>query len=325
MSVSSLNKARVAVLVLLACASVGVPAQTYPTKQIRVVVPFPAGGGADAAIRTIAPHLSESLGQPLVIENRPGASGNIGTQIVAQSPADGYTLLSTYSAFASNEALQMKVPFSAKDFAPITLLAVTPTLFVVNPAMPVKTLKELIALAKKRPGDITYASVGAGTPPHLSAELFNMMAGIKMTHVPYKGGPPALVAVVSGEAQATFVAVSIALPYVKAGRLRTLAVASSERVKSLPDVPTIDESGLRGYEANAWYALLAPVKTPQPIIARLHREAVKALQRPDVRDSYMVQMNVEPSPSTPEQLAALIRSDIDKWTRVVKATGARGD
>lgn len=325
MNIHSLKYLRVAVLVGIALACGGAEAQTYPAKQLRVVVPFPAGGGADIAIRTIAPHLSETLGQPVVIDNRPGASGNIGTQIVAQAAPDGYTLLGTYSAFASNEALDMKVPFGVKDFAPITLLAVTPTVFVVNRSMPVKTLKDLIALAKKRPGEILYASVGAGTPPHLSAELFNMMAGIRMTHVPYKGGPPALVAVISGEAQATFVAVSIALPHIKADKLRPLAIASSARLKALPDIPTIDESGLRGYEADAWYALLAPVRTPQAVIAQLHREAVKALQRRDVRETYLSQMNVEPSPSSPEQLAALIRSDIDKWSKVVKATGTRVD
>lgn len=300
--------------------------ESYPSKLIRVIVPFPAGGGADMAMRTIAPHLGKNLGQSIVIDNRSGASGNIGTEFVAKAAPDGHTLLSTYSAFASNAALYSKLPFdTSRDFVPITLLAVTPTLLVVNPSMPVKSVKELIALAKKRPDEIFYASVGPGTPPHLSAELFNIMTGIKMTHVPYKGGPPSLVAVISGEAQAMIVAVSIALPHIKSGRLRAIAVASLERLKQLPNIPTIDESGLRGYEANAWYALLAPAKTPQQVINRLHRETVKTLQRSDVRESYLMQMSIEPQSSTPEQLAALVKADIEKWTKVVKATGIKVD
>lgn len=316
----------VVALVVVALVGGNVAAQSYPVKLIRVIVPNPAGGGVDVAMRAISPHLSKNLGQQIVIDNRSGAGGRIGTELVANAAPDGYTLLASYSSLASNAAFYTDLPFdTVKDFAPITLVVVTPTLLVVNPSMPVKTVKQLITLAKKRPGEILYASVGAGTPPHLAAELFNMMAAIKMTHVPYKGGPPSVVAVISGEAQITFAAVTITLPHTKSGKLRAIAVASLERLKLLPNIPTIDESGLQGYEANAWYALLAPAKTPQPIIEKLHREIVKVMQRSDVRESLIMQVGVEPVSSTPEQLAALIKSDIEKWSKVVKATGAKVD
>jgi tripartite-type tricarboxylate transporter receptor subunit TctC len=224
-----------------------------------------------------------------------------------------------------NAALYTRLGFDTlNDFAPITLIATVPNILVVNPSLPVKTVKELIALAKKRPGEILYASVGSGTPAHLSAELFNLMAGTKMTHVAYKGAAPSIIALISGETQLTFTTVLVALPYVKSGRLRAVAVASTGRAAVMPEVPTIDESGLRGYESNAWYGLLAPAKTPQPAIDQLHREMVKVLQLAEIRDSFKNQ-GAEPVGNTPDQFRAIIRTEIEKWRKVVQSTGARVD
>ena len=300
-------------------------AQTYPVKPIRVVVPFPAGGGIDTVARILTPKLSESLGQPAVVDNRVGASGTIGTEAVSKAPPDGYTLLATFASHAQNASLYPKLGYdTVKDFAPITLIATVPNILVVNPSLPVKTVKDLIALAKKHPGEILYASIGNGTPAHLSAELFNSMAGIRMTHIAYKGAAPSIVALISGETQLTFTTVLVAMPHVKSGRLRALGVASLKRAAVLPDIPTIDEAGVRGYESNAWYGLLAPAKTPAAIIEQLHRETVKALQLADVRDNLKAQ-GAEPVGSTPRDFATLINAEIEKWRKVVVATGAKAD
>ena len=300
-------------------------AQTYPVKPIRVVVPFPAGGGIDTVARILTPKLTESLGQPAVVDNRVGASGTIGTEAVSKALPDGYTLLATFASHAQNASLYPKLGYdTVKDFAPITLIATVPNILVVNPSLPVKTVKDLIALAKKHPGEILYASIGNGTPAHLSAELFNSMAGIRMTHIAYKGAAPSIVALISGETQLTFTTVLVAMPHVKSGRLRALGVASLKRAAVLPDIPTIDEAGVRGYESNAWYGLLAPAKTPPAIIEQLHRETVKALQLADVRDNLKAQ-GAEPVGSTPREFAALINAEIEKWRKVVVATGAKAD
>ncbi len=300
-------------------------AQPYPSKPIRIVVPFPAGGGVDTTARLLGQKLGAAFNQQFVVDTRPGASGNIGTDIVAKSPPNGLTLLATFSSHATNAALLMNLPFDpVNDFAPISVVLTVPNILVVNPFLPVKTVKELIALAKRHPGKIMYASIGTGTPPHLSAELFNMMAGISMTHVPYKGGPPSMVAVISGEAQLAFQTVFIAMPHLKSDRLRAIAVATLKRIPMFPEVPTIDESGLPGYESSAWYAWLAPAKTPQPIIEQLHREIAKALQLPDVREAILSQ-GAEPGGGTPDQLGALIKADIEKWGRVVKMAKIKVD
>jgi len=300
-------------------------AQTYPVKPIRVVVPFPAGGGIDTVARILTPKLTESLGQPAVVDNRVGASGTIGTEAVSKAPPDGYTLLATFASHAQNASLYPKLGYdTVKDFAPITLIATVPNILVVNPSLPVKTVKDLIALAKKHPGEMLYASIGNGTPAHLSAELFNSMAGIRMTHIAYKGAAPSIVALISGETQLTFTTVLVAMPHVKSGRLRALGVASLKRAAVLPDIPTIDEAGVRGYESNAWYGLLAPAKTPPAIIEQLHRETVKALQLADVRDNLKAQ-GAEPVGSTPRDFATLINAEIEKWRKVVVATGAKAD
>jgi len=290
-----------------------------------MVVPFPAGGGIDTVARVIAPKLAESLGQPVIIDNRVGASGTVGTEAVAKAAPDGYTLLATFASHAQNASLYPKLGYdTVKDFAPITLIATVPNILVINPSLPVKTVKELVALAKKHPGEILYASIGNGTPAHLSAELFNSMAGIRMTHVPYKGAAASIVALISGETQLTFTTVLVAMPHIKSGRLRALGVASLKRSTVLPDVPTIDEAGVRGYESNAWYGLLAPARTPQPILDQLHRETVKTLQNNDVRDNLKGQ-GAEPVGNAPREFAVIIADEIEKWRRVVLATGARAD
>jgi tripartite-type tricarboxylate transporter receptor subunit TctC len=312
-----------AALLLVLAGTAG--AQSWPAKPVRMIVPFPPGGGIDGVARLLSPKLSEQLGQQVIIDNRTGAGGTLGTELVAKAAPDGYTLLATFASHAMNAALYQNLAFdTVADLAPITLIATVPNLLVVNPALPVKTVTDLIALAKKRPGEILYASVGSGTPAHLSAELFNLMAGVKMTHVPYKGAAPSIVALISGETQLTFTTVLVALPYVQAGRLRAIGVCSLKRSPVMPEVPTIDASGLKGYESTAWYGLLAPVKTPAGLIEQLNREAVKAIHTPEVRDSFL-KLGAEPVGSTPDVFGKLIRADIEKWTKVVKATGAKVD
>ena len=322
---SNLGLLTLALAALLGAGAGAAAAQSYPAKPIRLVVPFPAGGGIDAVARLLAPKLSESLGQPVVVDNRVGASGTVGTESVARAAPDGHTLLATFASHAQNASLYSKLGYdTVKDFAPITLIATVPNILVVTPALPVKTIKELIALAKKHPGEILYASIGNGTPSHLSAELFNSMAGVKMTHVPYKGAAPSIIALISGETQLTFTTVLVAMPHVKSGRLRALGVASLQRAAVLPDVPAIDEAGVRGYESNAWYGLLAPAKTPQPVLDQLHRETIKVLQLADVRDNLKSQ-GAEPVGDTPREFGALINAEIEKWRKVVQATGTKAD
>ena len=313
-----------AVAIAVLCVNAAV-AQSYAVKPVRMVVPFPAGGGIDSVARLLAPKLSESLGQPVIVDNRVGASGTVGTEAVAKAAPDGYTLLATFASHAQNASLYSKLGYdTVKDFAPITLIATVPNILVVNPSLPVKTVKDLIALAKKHPGEILYASIGNGTPSHLSAELFNSMAGVKMTHVPYKGAAPSIIALISGETQLTFTTVLVAMPHVKSGRLRALGVASLKRAAVMPDVPTIDEAGVRGYESNAWYGLLAPAKTPQTVLDQLHREIIKVLQLPDVRDNLKGQ-GAEPVGDSPKEFAAIINDEIEKWRKVVQATGTKAD
>ena len=316
---------RVVVLAGLTLAAGAAAAQGYPAKPVRVVVPFPAGGGIDTVARLLSPRLSEMIAQPIVIDNRVGASGTIGTDAVAKAAPDGYTLLATFASHALNASLYSKLPYDTeRDFAPITLIATVPNILVITPSLPVKSVKELIALAKRRPGELLYASIGPGTPAHLSAELFNTMAGVKMTHVPYKGAAASIVALISGESQLTFTTVLIALPHVQSGRLRALGVGSLKRSAVMRDVPTIDEAGLKGYESIAWYGLLAPAKTPAAILDLWQRDTVKALQIPEVRDRLLAQ-GAEPVGSTPAQFAAVIGDDMRKWGRIVRETGAKAE
>jgi len=295
----------------------------YPQKPIRLVAPFAPGGGTDILARLFGQKLSETLGQQIIVDNRGGAGGTVGTDIAAKAPPDGYTLILVSASHAINPGLYQKLPYdSVNDFAPITQLATSPGILVVNPSLPVKSVKDLIALARAKPGQINYASAGSGTPPHLAGELFKVMAKIDMVHVPYKGNAPAFTDVIGGQVSLIFPTMPSAMPFIKSGRLRPIAVTSAKRAPAAPDIPTIAESGLPGYEATSWYGILAPAGTPQQIVARLHEALVSVISAPDMKDRLAAQ-GLDPLGNTPQQFAAVIKSEIVKWTKVVKASGAR--
>jgi len=304
-----------------ALAAPVVLAQAYPAKAIRVIVPSSPGGGTDILARVIAARLTEAWGQQVVVENRAGAGQMIGIELAAKAAPDGYSLLMAASTLAINPVMYKKVPYDAlRDFAPITQAAALPNILVAHPSLPVKNVKELVALAKARPGQLVYASAGHGTSPHLSFELFLYMTGTKMIHVPYKGTGPGAVDTVAGQVQLMMPNLLTALPHVKSGRLRALGVTSAKRSAGVPDVPTIAQAGVPGYEAIQWYGLLAPAGTPREIVTKLHGEIVKILAAPDTREK-LSSDGAEPVGSTPEQFAAFIRAETDKWGKVVKAAG----
>src|SRR5262245_59072458 len=300
------------------CVAIPGHAQQYPVKPVRLVIPYPPGGGSDTIARPLAQKLSESLGQQVVVENRGGASGNIGMETVARSAPDGYTLIFALTAqLAVNPSLFKKIPYDpVRDYEPITQLGTGAYLLVVHPSLPVKSVKELIALVRSRPGQITYASSGNGRGGHLAAELLNTMTGIKMLHVPYKGGGPALIDLLAGQVQVLFATHLSSAPHMQSGRLRALAVSTAKRATGL-DLPTIAEAGVPGYDSGVWYAVLAPAGTPRDIVAKLNAEIVRALKQPDLR-SMLTNNSIEPIGSTPEQLAAYIRSEIKKYARLIK-------
>jgi tripartite-type tricarboxylate transporter receptor subunit TctC len=301
----------------LACA------QHYPTRSIRLVVPSSPGGGTDISARIIAPKLSEYLGQQIVVDNRPGAGTMIGGEIVSRAAPDGYTLLMGVSTLAINPAMYKKMPYDAlRDFAPISQAVSLPNVVVSHPSVPAKNVKELIALAKVRPGQLTFASAGVGTSPHLSMELFLVMAGLKMVHVPYKGSGPGAVDTVAGHVALMAPNMLTALPYIRSGRLRAFGVTSAKRSAGADDIPTIAEAGLPGYEAVQWYGVLAPAGTPRPVIDRLHAEVAKALQQREVREKLSTD-GAEAVGNTPEQFGAYIKAETDKWAKVVKAAGIK--
>jgi tripartite-type tricarboxylate transporter receptor subunit TctC len=297
----------------------------YPSKPVRFILPFPPGGGTDTLGRVIGQKLGELLGQQVVMDNRPGAGANLGAEIAAKSPPDGYTIFMGNVAHTINASLYSKLNYDlVKDFATVTMLASTPNILVVHPSLPVKSVKELVALAKARPGQLDYASSGGGSSSHLAAELFNNMAGVKMTHVPYKGGGPAVVALISGQVSVGFATTPSVMPHVKSNKLRGLAVTSARRLPLAPDLQTISEAGVSGYEAVTWYGLLVPAGTPKEVITRLHAEAVKTLGLPDIRKR-LDASGFEAIGNTPEEYAAYTRNEIDKWAKVIKASGARAD
>jgi len=301
-------------------------ADAYPAKPVRFVVAFPPGGGTDIIARSIAQKLAERIAQQVVVDNRPGAGGNIGTDMVAKSAPDGYTLLmGSAGPLAINASLFGKMPFDPiKDLAPVTLAASTPNVLVVHPALRAATLKELIALAKARPGEINFASSGHGTPAHLAGELFNLMAGVKMVHVPYKGAAPALADLLGGQVQIMFSTMPPALPHVRDGKLRALAVTSAKRSPAAPDLPTLDEIALPGFEANTWHGVVVPAGTSGAIVGRLNREIVAILHLPDVVERFSSQ-GAEALGSTPEEFAAYIKSETLKWAKVVRDSGAKAE
>jgi len=312
-----------AVVALAGFAISGALAQSYPVKPIRLIVPSSPGGGTDITGRIVAQKLTELLGQQVVVDNRAGAGTRIGNEIVAKSPPDGYTLLMGLSTLAIIPAIYASVPYDAlKDFAPISQVVSVPNVLVVHPSLPARSVKELIALGKSRPRDLVAGSAGTGTSPHLSLELFKSMAGIDMVHVPYKGSGPGLVALVSGEVAVFFPSAPSATPHIKANRIRPLGVTTATRSEALPDVPSIAEAGLPGYEATQWFGVLAPAGTPQAIVDRLHKEIVTALKSPDVVKQFSAQ-SAQIVASSPEQFAAYIRAETQKWAKVVKAAGIK--
>ena len=300
-------------------------AQAYPSRPIRIVVPFGAGGGADLVTRFLAQRMTTALGTSVVVDNRPGGGGLIGTQIVATAAPDGYTLVEASATTLAVVPMMTKAPYDAlRDLAPITMMGAQPHVVVVHPSVPVKSLQELIAYAKAKPGTLNYASSGNGGPNHLGTELFKLDAGIQMTHIPYKGNGPALTDLLGGQVQVSLLTVAPSLPHIKAGKLRALAATSPERLPVLPDLPTVAELGFPNYEVRSWYGLLAPARTPRPIIARLHQEIASILKQPDAVEALKAQ-GVDPIGNTPSEFAAHIRNEITRWGRVVKALGLRLD
>jgi tripartite-type tricarboxylate transporter receptor subunit TctC len=316
----------VAALVVAGLPSRAVAADAYPSKAIRMVVPFPAGGTTDILGRIAGQKITEALGQQVIIDNRGGAGGNIGTELVAKSPPDGYTLLTDPgSTLTINPHAYSRLGFDpVKDFAPITILAEVPNILEVHPSMPVKNVKELIALAKSKPGQINYASTGAGQSTHLSMELFKSMAHIDINHIPYKGSAPALVDLIGGHVTVMFDNMPTSLPHVRAGKLRAIAVSTAKRSFALPQLPTVAESGLPGFEVSVWFSVLAPAATPRDIVQKLNAVLVKALQSPDVKQR-LAEQGAEPVGNTPEQFATTIQRDLAKWAKVVKDANVKLD
>jgi tripartite-type tricarboxylate transporter receptor subunit TctC len=319
---------RFSVLKACALAALALPAiahgQIYPAKPIRMIVAYPPGGGTDIVGRVVAQKLGEALGQAVVVENRGGASGNIGTELVARAAPDGYTvLMGNVAPNAINVSLFKNLPFDpVADFAPVTLVASTPNILVVHPSTPARTVSEVIALAKAKPGTLNFASAGVGSSSHLAGELFRILAGAEIVHVPYKGAGPAMVDVLSGQVQLYFATMPAAMPHVKSGKLAAIAVTSAKRSPALPDAPTIAESGVPGYEASTWYGLLAPAHTPGAAVARLHQATVKILADAALREK-LADQGFEPVGDSPGEFGAYIKSEIAKWGKVIRDAGIR--
>ena len=315
-----------AIVAVLACvAAGGVQAQAFPAKPVRMVVPFAPGGGTDVIARHLAAAMSESLKRQVVVENRGGANGIIGTEIVARAPADGYTLLFVSSPHSVNPSLYAKLPYDTlRDFAPVSMAASSPYILVIHPSLPARNVKEFIALAKSRPDQINYGSGGSGSSAHLAAELFNQIAGVKLREIPFKGAGPALIATLSGEVAAVFGNALTVKPHIQSGRLRALGIASAKRSESAPDLPTIAEGGVPGYRADAVLGLLAPANTPRATIDTLNAEVHKAMRRPDMVDA-MRGMAVDIALSTPEEFGRLIESEMQRWGKLVRALNLKAE
>ena len=300
-------------------------AQPFPTKPIKIIVPFPAGGTVDFFARVISTKLSDALGQSVLVENRAGAGGNIAAEAVAKAAPDGYTLLMGSEIIAINTSLYSKIGYDpVKDLAPITLVGTVPNILIVHPGLPVNSVNDLIALAKKTPGKISFASTGQGTSTHLSSELFKLMANVDMLHVPYKGGPPAIADLISGQVNMMFINMPTGITHVRSGKAKIIAVSSIKRVSQLPDVPTVEQAGVKGFETSAWSGLYAPAGTPADIINRLNVEVVKILKQPSVREQLMAQ-GAEPVGDTPEEFSRFTLAEISKWAKIIKISGAKVD
>jgi len=307
----------------LAASGFAAAASTYPDKPIRMMVPVPPGGVADTVARLVLPRVSELLGQPIVIDNRPGANGNIAYVLVARAAPDGYTLVTAAAGISINPSLYRDVAFDPlRDFAPISLGVIAPNILLVHPGVAATSVMELVALAKAKPGQIAFASPGNGTTGHLAVELLRASAGIQITHVPYKGGGPALTDLMGGQVQAYFSVALVAVPLVKAGKLRALGITSAKRSPVAPELVTLSESGFPGFEVSGWFGWLAPAKTPRDVISRLNAEIVKVLNAPDIRERLLSQ-GTEPAGGPPEVFAALIRSEHSRWGRVIRESGIR--
>jgi len=311
---------------LLLCVTTAWPQSgSYPNRPVRLIVPYPPGGAVDPIARTIIQKTDEAWGQPVVIDNKPGAGTIIGTEIVAKAAPDGYTVILVATSFTVNPAMYSKLPFDpVNDFTPISLVANFPMMLVVNPQVPVTSVKELIDFLKAKPGQINFSSIGNGTTQHLAGELFKSMAGVDMVHVPYKGSGPSMMSVVSGETSVTIESVFLLSPQVKAGRLRALAGAAMKRASMAPDLPTISESGIPGYDVSTWVGLLAPAGTPQEVVQKWQQQIARVLQIPEVRERQISQ-GVDPVGSTPEYFAEFIKTEIAKWGKVVNQAGIKLD
>jgi tripartite-type tricarboxylate transporter receptor subunit TctC len=315
----------IAAIIAIGCLAGAAPAQDYPTQPVKLVVPFPAGGGTDALARWFAKGLEAKFGQPFVVENRAGSGTTLGAGFVARAAPDGYTImLGTSSTYAIAPNVYKKVPFDpTKDFAPIALVAEVPFVLVVNPSLPVKSVAELVALVKSRAGAMSYASAGIGTQHHVNAELLKTLTGIAMTHVPYRGGGPALQDVVAGHVPIYFGDVSTVMPLARAGKIRALALTIAQRLEAFPDVPTMHEAGIENYNASAWQAFVAPAGTPPAIIMRLNQALVEVVNSPETRARFH-ELGLRPLTSTPDELGAFMRSELVRWGKVVEAAGAKG-
>lgn len=313
-------------LALCAAASLAPAADTYPGKPVRIIVPFPPGGPADALARTVGDRLAQAVGQSVVVDNRPGAGGNIGMELGAKAAPDGHTLvLAPAGNLTVNPFLYRNVPYDVtRDFAPVTVIAAVPNVLVVNPQLPIKDLPELIAYAKANPGKLNFSSPGAGSGAHLAGELLKSSAGIDIVHVPYNGIAPAVTAVVAGDVQMMFAAAPTALPQVASGKLRAIAVAGPKRIAAAPALPTLDESGLPGFDVTSWYSIVAPAGTPPAIVDRLQKEIARALDNPDVK-AKLVGLGAEPVANTPSQFAAMIKLETEKWGKIVKDANIKAE
>jgi len=316
-------------MVFALCAPAWLHAQTaparWPERPVRFIVPFPPGGGSDVVARAVAIKLSDAWAQQVVVDNRPGAATLLGTDLAAKAPADGYTLLMASSSYAINPHLQKKMPYETlKDHAPVTQAAYQPYVFVTHPSVPARNVKEFLALARAKPGTLNFRSPGAGSGGHLAVEHFRLASNTSMTHVPYRGGAPALTDLIAGQIQFMFPTMLAVAPHTRTGRLRSLAVSSVKRSSVMPDLPTIAESGLPGFEATSWNGLMTPAGVPAPIIAKIYKDAVQALRAPDVRDKLAAD-GAEPVANSPEEFSRHIRSEFEKWGRVIKAAGLRAE